>query len=149
MSKQVQDAYIVAATRTPIGKSGRGYFKNTRPDDLLVAAVKSAMMQVPSLDPKAIEDAIIGCSFPEAERQGRLRLVASPDGQDGSLTVQQDVRVFLSSLSEGQQVSHQLERGRFAWLQVLRGSVQLNGLDLSAGDGVAVRSTAAAMPRWR
>ncbi len=67
-TKQVQDAYIVAATRTPIGKSGRGYFKNTRPDDLLVAAVRSAMKQVPGLDPKAIEDAIIGCSFPEAEQ---------------------------------------------------------------------------------
>ena len=68
MSKQVQDAYIVAATRTPIGRSGRGYFRNTRPDDLLVAAVKHALAQVPSLDPKAIEDAIIGCSFPEGEQ---------------------------------------------------------------------------------
>jgi acetyl-CoA acyltransferase len=67
-TKQVQDAYIVAATRTPIGKSGRGYFKNTRPDDLLVAAVRSALKQAPGLDPKAIEDAIIGCSFPEAEQ---------------------------------------------------------------------------------
>ena len=67
-TKQVQDAYIVAATRTPIGKSGRGYFKNTRPDDLLVAAVRSALKQTPGLDPKAIEDAIIGCSFPEAEQ---------------------------------------------------------------------------------
>ena len=44
--KQVQDAYIVAATRTPIGRSGRGYFRNTRPDELLVAALKSAMLQV-------------------------------------------------------------------------------------------------------
>ena len=67
-SRQVQDAYIVAATRTPIGKSGRGYFRNTRPDDLLVAAVRSALAQVPNLDPKAIEDAIIGCSFPEGEQ---------------------------------------------------------------------------------
>jgi len=67
-TKQVQDAYIVAATRTPIGKAPRGFFRNTRPDDLLVAAVKSALAQVPSLDPKAIEDAIIGCSFPEAEQ---------------------------------------------------------------------------------
>jgi acetyl-CoA acyltransferase len=67
-TKQVQDAYIVAATRTPIGKSGRGYFKNTRPDDLLVAVVRSALKQAPGLDPKAIEDAIIGCSFPEAEQ---------------------------------------------------------------------------------
>jgi acetyl-CoA acyltransferase len=68
MAKQVQDAYIVAATRTPIGKSGRGYFKNTRPDDLLIAAVRSALKQAPGLDPRAIEDAIIGCSFPEAEQ---------------------------------------------------------------------------------
>jgi quercetin 2,3-dioxygenase len=77
-------------------------------------------------------------SFPEAERQGRLRLVASPDGRDGSLTVQQDVRVFLTSLGENQQVTHQLESGRYAWLQVLRGDLQLNGLGLAAGDGVAV-----------
>jgi acetyl-CoA acyltransferase len=68
MSKQVQDAYIVAATRTPIGRSGRGYFRNTRPDDLLVAAIQGALKQVPSLDPKAIEDAIIGCAMPEGEQ---------------------------------------------------------------------------------
>ena len=68
MTKQVQDAYIVAATRTPIGRSGRGFFRNTRPDDLLMAAVRNALSQVPSLDPKAIEDAIIGCSFPEGEQ---------------------------------------------------------------------------------
>jgi acetyl-CoA acyltransferase len=76
MSKQIQDAYIVAATRTPIGKSGRGYFRNTRPDDLLVAAVRSALRQVPSLDPKAIEDAIVGCSFPEAEQGMNMARVA-------------------------------------------------------------------------
>ncbi len=67
MSKQLQDAYIVAATRTPIGKAPRGMFRNTRPDDLLVAAIRSAMTQVPGLDPKLVEDAIIGCSFPEGE----------------------------------------------------------------------------------
>ena len=53
-TKQVQDAYIVAATRTPIGKAPRGSFRNTRPDDLLIAAIKSAMKQVASLDPAAI-----------------------------------------------------------------------------------------------
>jgi len=73
---QLQDAYIVAATRTPIGKSGRGYFKHTRPDDLLVAALKNALAQVPSLDPKAIEDAIIGCSFPEGEQGMNMARVA-------------------------------------------------------------------------
>ncbi|MCF8184013.1 MAG: acetyl-CoA C-acyltransferase, partial [Polynucleobacter sp.] len=67
MSKQLQDAYIVAATRTPIGKAPRGMFRNVRPDDLLVRAIQSAMSQVPGLDPKLIEDAIIGCSFPEGE----------------------------------------------------------------------------------
>jgi acetyl-CoA acyltransferase len=74
--KQIQEAYIVAATRTPIGRSGRGYFRNTRPDDLLIAAIKSAMLQVPSLDPKAIEDAIIGCSFPEGEQGMNMARVA-------------------------------------------------------------------------
>ena len=77
MSKQVQDAYIVAATRTPIGRSGRGYFRNTRPDDLLVAALRSALAQVPTLDPKAIEDAVIGCSFPEAEQGMNMARVAA------------------------------------------------------------------------
>jgi acetyl-CoA acyltransferase len=74
--KQVQDAYIVAATRTPIGRSGRGYFRNTRPDDLLVAAIRSATTQVPTLDPKAIEDAVIGCSFPEAEQGMNMARIA-------------------------------------------------------------------------
>src|SRR5437879_4879258 len=68
MSKQIQDAYIVSATRTPIGKAPRGMFKNVRPDDLLVYAIQSAMAQVPTLDPKLIEDAIVGCSFPEGEQ---------------------------------------------------------------------------------
>ena len=76
MTKQVQDAYIVAATRTPIGRSGRGYFRNTRPDDLLVAAVRNALAQVPSLDPAAIEDAIVGCSFPEGEQGMNMARVA-------------------------------------------------------------------------
>ena len=65
MTQQLQDAYIVAATRTPIGKAPRGMFKNTRPDDLLVRAIQSALAQVPGLDPNTIEDAIVGCSFPE------------------------------------------------------------------------------------
>jgi acetyl-CoA acyltransferase len=68
MSQQLQDAYIVAATRTPIGKAPRGMFRYTRPDDLLVRAIQSAVAQVPGLDPALIEDAIVGCSFPEAEQ---------------------------------------------------------------------------------
>ena len=76
MNKQVQDAYIVAATRTPIGKAPRGMFRHTRPDDLLVAVVRHALAQVPGLDPKAIEDAIIGCSFPEGEQGANMARAA-------------------------------------------------------------------------
>jgi acetyl-CoA acyltransferase len=68
MSRQVQDAYIVAAARTPIGKAPRGAFRNMRPDDLLVAAIRGALAQAPSMDPALIEDAIIGCAIPEAEQ---------------------------------------------------------------------------------
>jgi redox-sensitive bicupin YhaK (pirin superfamily) len=77
-------------------------------------------------------------AFPDAERRGRLRLVASPDGRDGSLTIQQDARVFLSSIEKDQQIAHPFEPGRHGWLQVLRGMVRVDGLELAAGDGVAV-----------
>jgi acetyl-CoA acyltransferase len=66
--KQIQDAYIVAATRTPIGRSHRGFFRNTRPDDLLATILKAAVAQVPGLDPAAIEDIICGCAIPEAQQ---------------------------------------------------------------------------------
>jgi len=77
MTDLLKDAYIVAATRTPIGKSGRGVFKNTRPDDLLVAVIKGALAQVPTLDPAAIEDAIIGCAMPEAEQGMNVAKIAA------------------------------------------------------------------------
>ncbi len=77
-------------------------------------------------------------SFPESERRNQLRLVASPDGQDGSLTIRQDARLFLGLLDEGAEQTHALPDGRSAWLQVLRGEVLLNGVPLSAGDGAAV-----------
>ena len=66
--KQVQDAYIVAATRTPIGKSHKGYFRHTRPDDLLAHTLRAALAQAPGLDPAAIEDIICGCAIPEAQQ---------------------------------------------------------------------------------
>jgi hypothetical protein len=76
--------------------------------------------------------------FPVEEKQGRLRLVASPDGADGSLTIHQDARVFLSTLAAGEAVSHELAAGRYAWLQVLRGKVDANGAALDTSDGLAV-----------
>ncbi|MGO4329639.1 acetyl-CoA C-acyltransferase [Cupriavidus sp. 2TAF22] len=68
MMKQLQDAYIVAATRTPIGKAPKGAYKNTRPDDLLATILRAAVAQVPDLDPALIEDAIVGCAIPEAQQ---------------------------------------------------------------------------------
>jgi acetyl-CoA acyltransferase len=68
MTKQVQDAYIVAATRTPVGKAPRGVFRNTRPDDLLAHVIRAVIAQAPGIDPHRIADAIIGCAMPEAEQ---------------------------------------------------------------------------------
>jgi acetyl-CoA acyltransferase len=68
MTKQIQDAYIVAATRTPVGKAPRGIFRNTRPDDMLAYVLKSVLGQCPGLDPAVIDDVIVGCAMPEAEQ---------------------------------------------------------------------------------
>ncbi len=68
MSKQIQDAYIVAATRSAVGKAPRGMFKNTRPDDLLAHVLKSAVAQCPGLDLHDIGDVITGCAMPEGEQ---------------------------------------------------------------------------------
>jgi acetyl-CoA acyltransferase len=68
MTKQVQDAYIVAATRTPVGKAPRGVFRHTRPDDMLAHVIRAVMAQAPGIDPRQIGDVIIGCAMPEAEQ---------------------------------------------------------------------------------
>ncbi len=68
MTKQLQDAYIVSAVRTPVGKAPRGVFRNTRPDDLLAHVVRAAVAGSPGLDLSRIEDAVIGCAMPEAEQ---------------------------------------------------------------------------------
>ena len=76
--------------------------------------------------------------FAEEEKRGCLRLVASPDGAAGSLTIHQDAKVFLSLLNAGASESHGLGTGRHAWLQVLRGRVVVNGTGMEPGDGLAV-----------
>ena len=68
MTKQIQDAYIVAATRTPVGKAPKGVFRNTRPDDMLAHVLKSVVAQAPGIDLSRIDDAIIGCAMPEGEQ---------------------------------------------------------------------------------
>ena len=75
--KQVQDAYIVAATRTPIGRSHRGSLRNLRPDDLLVKALQAVLAQAPGLDPASIEDIICGCAIPEAQQGLNVARVAA------------------------------------------------------------------------
>ncbi len=77
-------------------------------------------------------------TFPAADKRGRLLLVGSPDGRDGSVVVHQDVKLFAAVLDAGQQVTYDLAKGRKAWLQVARGDVVMNGHDLKAGDGAAV-----------
>jgi len=68
MTRQVQDAYIVAAVRTPVGKAPRGMFRHVRPDDMLAHVLRGALAKVPSLDPHEIADVIVGCAMPEAEQ---------------------------------------------------------------------------------
>lgn len=79
--------------------------------------------------------------FPEAEQANRLRLVASPEAADGSLLIHQDTRVFLSKIEAGKEIVHRLDEERHAWLQILRGSVSLNGQELNTSDGAAVSET--------
>lgn len=76
--------------------------------------------------------------FPAVEKQGRLRLVGSRDGRDGSVTIHQDVDLYATLLDDGQSVTHALRDGRGAWVQVVRGQVTVNGVLLKEGDGAAI-----------
>jgi len=80
--------------------------------------------------------------FADDEKRGRLRLVASPEGGDGSVKIHQDVKLYASLLGAGEEVTHPLAAGRAAWVQVARGSVTLNGQQLAQGDGAAVSDEA-------
>jgi quercetin 2,3-dioxygenase len=82
-------------------------------------------------------------AFPVQQRQGKLRLVASPNGADGSVTLHQDARLYAAILGPGQPVRHELARGRHAWVHVARGKVRLGDQDLEAGDGAAISSESA------
>ena len=78
--------------------------------------------------------------FSDAQTHGRLRLVGSPEGRDGSVVIHQDVEVFAGRLNAGERVAHALAPGRRCWLQVARGSVNVDGHDLRAGDGAGIES---------
>jgi redox-sensitive bicupin YhaK (pirin superfamily) len=80
--------------------------------------------------------------FSVEDKRGKLRLVASRDGADGSVRIQQDARIFASVLKDGDRVAHAFDVGRVGWLHVARGALALNGESLKAGDGVAIRDEA-------
>jgi acetyl-CoA acyltransferase len=96
MTKQVQDAYIVAATRTPVGKA-RGMFRNTRPDDMLAHVLRSVVAQGPSIDLERIEDVIIGCAMPEAEQGMNVARIGALLAGLPHTTAAQTINRFCSS----------------------------------------------------
>jgi quercetin 2,3-dioxygenase len=81
--------------------------------------------------------------FPLEERKGKLRVVASPQGREGSLTIHQDAEVFLTTLEVGNEVAYNFAPGRHGWIQVLRGGIKVESLDLAAGDGLALSDLSA------
>jgi len=77
-------------------------------------------------------------AFPTEEKRGKLRLIASPDGEGGSVTIHQDSKLYVTLLAPGETVTHQMEPHRHAWIQIAKGSIELNGEVLKQGDGAAV-----------
>ena len=77
MTRQLQDAYVVAATRTPVGKAPRGAFRHTRPDSMLAHVLKSVLAQVPQIEPGRVDDVIVGCAMPEYEQGMNVARIAS------------------------------------------------------------------------
>ena len=78
-------------------------------------------------------------AFTDDERRDRFRLVASEDGRAGSVTIQQDARLYAAILEAGKKLQHELAANRYGWLQIARGNVNLNGTELSQGDGAGIR----------
>ncbi len=87
---------------------------------------------------KGIEPSYEQKRFSEEERHNQLRLVASRNAEDGSLLIHTDARIYLSQINAGNEIGHQLPEGRYGWLQVLRGSVSVNGVELATSDGAAI-----------
>ncbi|MFB2918543.1 MULTISPECIES: pirin family protein [Aerosakkonema] len=89
-------------------------------------------------DAKGLQPGYEQKNYPAEEKRGKLRLVASRDGRDNSVTIHQDVNLYATLLEEGEKVVHEIKPGRHVWLQVVRGEVNLNGVPLKGGDGAAI-----------
>jgi redox-sensitive bicupin YhaK (pirin superfamily) len=87
---------------------------------------------------QGLEPAYDQKNFTEAEKRGKLRLLASPDGRDGAVKIRQDNELYATVLGAGQSVKHELKPERHAYVQVARGRVRLNGKELAEGDGAAI-----------
>lgn len=87
---------------------------------------------------KGIEPGYEQKQFPASDRQGQLRVVASPDGHDGSVVIHQDAKVYAALLGPGDRAIHALAPGRYAWVQMVRGSARIQGNLLTEGDGAAM-----------
>ncbi len=137
MSKQIQDAYIVAATRLPVAKRG-GMYKHVRPDDMLAHAIKSVLAQAPGLDPARIGDVIVGCAIPEAE-QGMnvarigLLLAGLPDTVPG-YTIN---RFCSSGVQAVADAANQIRLG-FADVMIAAGTESMSAMPQIMGNKVAV-----------
>lgn len=79
-------------------------------------------------------------TFADTEKRGRLRLVGSPDGRDGSVVIHQNLELFAALLTGGEKVTHALSPGRRGWVQIVRGAVAMNGIDLATGDGASIEN---------
>ncbi len=97
MTKIVQDAYIVAATRTPVGKAPKGVFRNTRPDEMLAHALRSVVAQAPGIDTTRIDDVIIGCAMPEGEQGMNVARIGALLAGLPNTTAAQTINRFCSS----------------------------------------------------
>ncbi|MDT4897800.1 MAG: quercetin 2,3-dioxygenase [Acidobacteriota bacterium] len=89
-------------------------------------------------DKMGVEPSYEEKKFDDEGKRGRLRLVVSPDGQEGSVTIHQDARVYATVLDAAEQVAHELKPGRHAWIQVARGAIEVNGQSLKQGDGASI-----------
>lgn len=119
--------------RMTAGRGIRHSEQNPSPDEAVHLLQIWIMPEKNGLEPSYEQKA-----FPASEKRDRLRLVASPNGAEGSVTIHQDAQLYVTLLGAGKTVEHKFGAGRHGWLQVARGGVELNGHELAQGDGAAI-----------